>query len=145
MRASRPGVAVSTPPGATPARQPRGNSPSQAKRERTGYTASLGRPAAARLRAGLPALGLDREFRSSDSLEVDPDLRIILGDLGEHVVAVRAAEHDAGTSVEVNGPGRPGRTAAAAGPDRGWHLGGEHLLEDARDRVPVRHRLRHAA
>jgi len=83
---------------------------------------------AARLQAELRTLRLDRDFQSSDSLEVDPDLRIILDDLGEHVVAVRAAEHDAGTSVDVNGPGRPGCTAAATGPDRGCHLDGEHLL-----------------
>ena len=106
-------------------------------------TASLGRLTAARLRAGLPTLRLDRDFQSSDSLEVDPDLRIIVDGLGEHVVAVRAAEHDAGASVDVNGPDRPGCTAAAAGPDRGCHLDGEHLLEETCDRVPVQHQLAH--
>src|SRR6476646_1561217 len=95
---------------------------------RPGSLASRERQDAARLQVEVPTLRLDRDFQSSDSLEVDPDLRIILDDLGEHVVAVRAAEHDAGTSVDVNGPDRPGCTAAATGPDRGCHLDGEHLL-----------------
>src|SRR5215471_9460704 len=86
---------------------------------------------------------LDRDFQSPDSPEVDPDPRIILDDLRERVVAVWAAEHDAGAPVDVSGADRPGCTAAAAGPDRGCHLDGEHLLEETCDRVPVQHQLVH--
>src|SRR5262249_32835899 len=82
---------------------------------------------------------LDPYFQSSDSPEVDPNPRITLDDLCEHIVAVGAAEHDAGASVEVRGPDWPGCSAVATGPDRGCHLDGEHLLEEARDRIPVQH------
>src|SRR5215475_6658780 len=66
-------------------------------------------------RGGGPAL--DRDFQSPNSPEVDPNPRIIRDDLRERVVAVRAAEHDAGALVDVNGTERPGCTAAVAGPD----------------------------
>ena len=46
-----------------------------------------------------------------------------------------AAKHDAGAPVDVHGADRPGCTAAAAGPDRGGHLDGEHLLEETGDRA----------
>src|SRR5215472_10036970 len=88
-------------------------------------------------------LALDRDFQGPESSQVDPGPRVILGDLGEHVVAVRAAEHDAGASVEVNGADRAGCTAAGAGPGRGCHLDGEHLPEETCDRVPVQHQLVH--
>src|SRR5215475_9517030 len=90
-------------------------------------------------------LALDRDYQSSNSPEVDPNPRIILDDLRERVVAVWAAEHDAGASVDVNGADRPGCTAAAAGPDRGCHLDGEHLLQETCDRVPVQHQLVHVS
>src|SRR5215472_10655230 len=105
--------------------------------------ASSGRLTAARLQAELPALRLDRDFQGPDSPEVDPGPGITLDDLGERVVAARAAEHEAGAPVEVNGADRPGCTAAAAGPGRGCHLDGEHLLEETCDRVPVQHQLVH--
>src|SRR4029453_14516805 len=86
---------------------------------------------------------LDGDFQSADSREVDPDPRITLDDLCEHVAAVWAAENDAGATVEVRGPDRPGCTTAATGPDRGCHLDREHLLEETGDRVAVQHQLVH--
>ena len=97
---------------------------------------------------GVPSAGdgvarLDGEFQNADSREVDPNPRITLDDLRERVAAVWAAENDSGASVDVHGPDRPGCTAAAAGPDRGCHLDGEHLLEETRDRIPIQHQLVH--
>jgi hypothetical protein len=71
---------------------------------------------------------LDGDFQSADSRQVDPSPRIALDDLRERIAAVRAAEHDAGTTVGVNGANRPGCTAVGTGPDRGCHLDREHLL-----------------
>jgi hypothetical protein len=59
---------------------------------------------------------LDRDFQSSESREVDPNSRITLDDLRKLVAAVWAAENDAGSTEDVNGPNRPGRTTAATGP-----------------------------
>src|SRR5262249_1582266 len=92
-------------------------------------------------RGGGPAL--EPDLPGPDSPAVDPGRRVILDDLGERVAAGRAAEHDAGALVDVSGADRPGCAAAAAGPDRGCHLGGEHLLEEACDRVPVQHQVVH--
>src|SRR6266550_6242996 len=86
---------------------------------------------------------LDYEFESSNTGKVDPNPRITLDDLGEHVVAVWAAEHDAGASVEVRGSDRSGCSAAATGPDRGCHLDGEHLLKQPSNGVAVQHQLVH--
>jgi hypothetical protein len=82
---------------------------------------------------------LDRDFQSSDSCEVDPNPRITLDDLRERVAAVWAAENNAGAAVDVYGPDRPGCAAVAAGPDRGCHFDGEHLLKETRDRIPIQH------
>ena len=49
---------------------------------------------------------LDGDLQSADSGGVDPDPRITLDDLREDVVAVWAAENDAGAPVDVNGPDR---------------------------------------
>jgi hypothetical protein len=59
---------------------------------------------------------LDRDFESPDSGEVDPDPRVILDDLRKRVAAVCAAENDAGASVDVSGPDRPGCTTVAQVP-----------------------------
>ena len=72
---------------------------------------------------------LDGDFQSADSGGVDPDPRITLDDLCEDVVAVWAAENDAGAPVDVNGPDRSGRATAGTGPSRGCHLDCEHFLQ----------------
>jgi Major Facilitator Superfamily len=82
-------------------------------------------------------------LQSSDSREVDPNPRIILDDLRKRVAAVWAAENDAGATVDVNGPNRPGCTTAATGSNRGCHLDGEHLLKQSSNRVAVQHQLVH--
>src|SRR6266566_2124426 len=86
---------------------------------------------------------LDGDFQRADSREVDPNPRITLDDLRERVAAVWAAENDAGATVDVDCPNRPGCTAAATGPNRGCHLDGEHLLEQSSHRVAVQHQLVH--
>src|SRR5262249_39586269 len=57
-----------------------------------------------------------RSVASADSGGVDPDPRIALDDLREDVVAVWAAEHDAGATVEVNGADRSGCATAGTSP-----------------------------
>jgi hypothetical protein len=86
---------------------------------------------------------LDGDFQSRDSREVDPNPRVTLDDLRERVAALWAAENDAGATVDMNGPNRPGHTTVATGPNRGCHLDGEHLLQEARDRIPIKHQLVH--
>jgi hypothetical protein len=84
---------------------------------------------AIRLMEPVSVPGLDRDFQSSDSREVDPNPRVTLDDLRKVVAAVWAAENDAGASVDVHGPDRPGCTTAATGANRGCHLNREHLLK----------------
>jgi hypothetical protein len=86
---------------------------------------------------------LDGEFQISEAPEVHPDPRIALDDLRKRVAAVWAAENDAGATVDVSGPDRPGCTTAATGPDRGCHLDREYLLKQSSDRVAVQHQLVH--
>src|SRR5438132_6759352 len=93
----------------------------------TTRTASTPTPPAARFSTTFSS-ALDGDFQSADSGGVDPDPRVTLHDLREDVVTVRAAENDAGATVEVNGPDRPGCTTAGTGPNRGRHLDCEHLL-----------------
>src|SRR5438309_5771081 len=71
----------------------------------------------------------DADFQSADARGVDPDPRITLDDLREDVVAMWAAENDAGATVDVNGPDRSGCATAGAGPNRGCHLDCEHFLQ----------------
>jgi hypothetical protein len=71
----------------------------------------------------------DADLQSADSGGVDPDPRITLDDLREDVVAVWAAENDAGATVDVNGANRSGCATAGTGPNRGCHLDCEHFLQ----------------
>src|SRR6266576_5255606 len=71
----------------------------------------------------------DADLQSADSCGVDPDSRIILDDLREDVVAVWAAENDAGAAVDVNGADRSGCATAGTGPNGGRHLDCEHFLQ----------------
>src|SRR6187549_810252 len=57
----------------------------------------------------------DADLESADSGGVDPDPRVTLDDLREDVVAVWAAENDAGASVDVNGADRSGCATAGTG------------------------------
>src|SRR6266568_3524194 len=68
------------------------------------------------------------DLESADSGGVDPDPRITLDDLREDVVAVWAAQNDAGATVDVNGADRSGCATAGTGPNRGCHLDCEHFL-----------------
>jgi hypothetical protein len=54
-----------------------------------------------------------------------------------------AAENDAGATVDLDGPDRPGCTTAGTGPNGGCHLNREHLLQQASNRVAVEHPLVH--
>src|SRR5438034_11226436 len=83
------------------------------------------------------------DLQSADSGGVDPDPRITLDDLREDVVAVWAAENDAGAPVDVNGANRSGCATAGTGPHRGRHLDREHFLQEARDGVAIQHQLVH--
>src|SRR6266550_2561437 len=85
----------------------------------------------------------DADLESADSGGVDPDPRVTLDDLREDVVAVWAAENDAGATVDVNGPDRPGCATAGTGPNGGRHLDCEDFLQQARDGVAVQHQLVH--
>ena len=85
----------------------------------------------------------DADLESADSGGVDPDPRIALDDLREDVVAVWAAENDAGATVDLDGPNRPWCTTAATRPNRGCHLNREHLLQQTSNRVAVEHPLVH--
>src|SRR5438876_6916502 len=71
----------------------------------------------------------DADFQSEDAGGVDPDPRITLDDLREDVVAVWAAQNDAGATVDVNGANRSGCATAGTGPNRGRHLDCEHFLQ----------------
>src|SRR6266404_2491620 len=71
----------------------------------------------------------DADFQSEDARGVDPDPRIALDDLREDVVAVWAAENDAGAPVDVNGANRSGCATAGTGPNRGRDLDCEHFLQ----------------
>src|SRR5206468_9811183 len=77
------------------------------------------------------------DLERADSGGVDPDPRITLDDLREDVVAVWAAENDAGATVDVNGADRSGCATAGTGPNRGCHLDCEIGRASCRERAGV--------
>src|SRR5262245_40169324 len=77
------------------------------------------------------------------ALDADPDASLVRDDRHERVLAVRAAEDDAGAAKDLGSAHHLARAAPSARPDGGRHLDGEHLLEEARDRVAVQHQLVH--